>query len=80
MNSQLEIEAVAETQHEIWSHWMRYLLSVCRLNEDGSWTIPADKAERWRRQMATEYQGLSESEKDSDREQAAKVLNVIMNL
>lgn len=78
MNSQLVIEALADIQHDIGSHWMRYLFSVCTTNEDGSCTIPADMTGRWKRQMETEYQRLSESEKDSDREQAAKVLDVLL--
>lgn len=80
MNSQLVIEALADIQHDIWCHWMRYLFSVCTTNEDGSCTIPADMAERWKRQMETEYHRLSESEKESDREQAAKVLDVLSEL
>jgi len=67
-------EKLADAQHMIWSHWMLYLFSVCPVNDDGSWTIPADKAERWLRQMKTDYADLTELEKNSDRRQADKVI------
>lgn len=69
-------EGLAELQHEIWSDWMRYLFSVCT-----SWGEDADTvlisstlAARWKRQMNTAYADLSESEKDSDRNEADKVI------
>jgi len=67
-------EKLANVSHDIWSHWMRWQFSVCQLNEDGSLTIPAAKVERWTRQMDTDYADLSEPEKDSDREQADKII------
>ena len=68
-------ERIAAVQHEIWSHWMRYLFSVCgELNDDGSATIPAYNVERWHRQMATGYADLTDKERESDRNQADKVL------
>ncbi len=70
-------EKLADLAHEVWAHWMRYLFSVSIKNEDGSVTIPADKASRWQRQMVTTYSELSEKEKASDREQADKYLAVI---
>ena len=62
---------------KIWSHWMKYLFEVSIHNEDGTVTIPADKAENWKKQMVTRYADLSEKEKKSDIEQAEKVLAVI---
>lgn len=70
-------ELLADISHEIWSHWMRYMFSICIQNEDGSMKIPATRVERWKRQMDTKYNDLSESEKDSDREQADKILEVL---
>ncbi len=67
-------EELAETQHEIWSNWMEYLFSVSINNGDGTYTIPANKAERWMRQINTPYSELTENEKESDREQADKVV------
>lgn len=44
-------EAIAAVQHEIWSHWMEYMFRVCKQNDDGSMTIPADKVTKWTRQQ-----------------------------
>ena len=78
MSSSSEIrEQLADVQHDIWAHWMRYLFYKCVKNDDGSATIPAPLVERWQRQMNTPYAELSEREKDSDREQADKVLAVL---
>ena len=67
-------ERLAAVQHKIWSHWMAHLFSVCTRNADGSYTIPAERAQRWKHQMGTDYYRLSEEERESDRHQADKVL------
>jgi hypothetical protein len=71
------LDKLANLQHEIWSHWMRYLFEISSQNEDGTVTIPADKVERWKRQMNTKYLELSNDEQESDLEQARKVIAVI---
>jgi hypothetical protein len=71
------IEELADVQHEIWSYWMKHLFRVSHRNDDGSVTIYVADAERWKRQMATDYADLSEREKDSDRHQAHKVIAVL---
>lgn len=70
-------EQLADVQHAIWAHWMRYQFSACQRNEDGSFTIPADKVKRWERQIGAYYGELTEQERESDRHQADKVLKVI---
>jgi hypothetical protein len=67
-------EPLADVQHEIWSHWMRYLFTRGYELPGGGYALHASDVERWRRQMTTSYPDLSEREKDSDREQADKVL------
>lgn len=47
---------------------MRYQFAICKKNENGEIIIPADKVERWTRQMNTHYGELSEAEKQSDRD------------
>lgn len=69
--------ALAAIQHAIWSHWMRYMFSCGTFNADGSWTMPAGKVERWKRQMETEFADLTEKEQVSDYDQADKVLKVV---
>lgn len=68
------LDKIAAIQHQIWSHWMKYLFEVSVQNEDGSVTIPASKVNRWKCQMNTSYDDLSDSEKLSDIEQAMKVI------
>ena len=73
----MKLEKLAATQHEIWSHWMKYLFEVSITNRNGTVTIQADKVERWKRQMNTPYEELSSKEKESDIEQAIKVLKTL---
>ena len=69
-------EEIAAVQHAIWSHWMKYLFSVSD-TDSGCETIPADEANRWKRQVNTPYSELKEKEKESDRDQADKVIAVL---
>lgn len=79
-------EALADLQHEIWAHWMRYQFSQCRAEpehseaEIDSAVIPYEKVKRWTRQMGTPYAELSEKEKDSAREQADKIIALLLEL
>lgn len=70
-------EALSDLQHTIWSSWMLWLFHVSEKNEDGTVLIPADKVKRWMRQIDTVYPDLTEQEKDSDREQADKVIALL---
>lgn len=71
-------EQIAALQHEIWAHWMRYLFTCCEGNEDGSMTIPVDKVARWRRQIDTPYSELTDRERESDLEQADKIVKILL--
>jgi len=70
-------ETLAKVEHERWSHWQRYLHAKCVTNSDGSLTIPSNFAAKWSRQARTSYADLSESEKQSDREQVQRYLPII---
>lgn len=70
-------EALAAYAHKAWSGWMDYLFSKCEKHGDGSVTMPALSAERWRRQAQTEYCDLPEEEKKSDRDESDKMLAII---
>jgi hypothetical protein len=72
-------EALAALQHEIWAHWMKYQFSCCLPVNSAMMPqlIPVEKVERWRRQSNTHYDHLSEKERDSDREQADKILALL---
>jgi len=56
---------------------MLYMFSVSTLNDDGTMTIPADKVERWKRQIQTLYDDLSPQEKKSDDEIAEEYITII---
>lgn len=71
-------EKLAELAHKQWSGWMRYLFGTGTFNEDGTWTMPAWAARRWREQMETPYSQLTEREKESDRKEADRFLNVML--
>ena len=78
-------EALAAYAHESWSGWMEYLFTKCRTSLHSFLTGPRsettiihqDQVLRWKRQMQTPYADLSEKEKESDREQADKILALL---
>ncbi len=70
-------EDVAGLCHEQWSGWMRWLFQFGVHNDDGTFTMDADKVARWTRQMKTSYADLSGSEQESDRKEADKFYRVI---
>lgn len=75
-------EKLAAQEHARWVQWMHYLFQQGIFNEDGSFTIAPVAAKRWNRQMRTQYDELSEAEKDSDRAEAdntLKLLNIYRN-
>jgi len=71
------MERLAAIEHERWSHWQRYLHSKCIRQPNGSLILPAEFVARWEKQIATKYAGLTEEQKESDREQVRKYLPLI---
>jgi len=69
-------EDVADLCHRQWSGWMDYMFSKASVSGDGSWTMPSELVERWKRQSSTGYGDLSASEKDSDRAEADKFIEL----
>jgi len=75
-------EKLAALAHEQWSGWMKHLFDQCVFRIDGtavdlSAIIPPDLVSRWRRQMHTPYADLPEPEKESDRAEAERVLELL---
>ena len=60
-------EALAALEHEQWAAWARHLLD----------NLTPENVARWRRQIDTPYDQLSEAEKDRDREWADRVLRLL---
>jgi len=77
-------EKIAKLAHEQWSGWMDCLFSKCRemRPSDGEafhkecLIIPEWAVKRWTEQAETAYCDLSEKEKDSDRAEADKFLEI----
>lgn len=74
------VENLSDVSHEIWSHWMKYMFSICRKTDKGDIVIDATNVKRWERQMITPYSELTEKEKASDREQAFKIIDSVNSL
>jgi hypothetical protein len=70
-------EELAELAHRQWEGWMRYLFKVSQFNDDGTVTIPEWAVDRWKRQVRTPYNELSEEEKQSDRVEADKIRELL---
>jgi hypothetical protein len=70
-------EKLAALAHDQWSGWMKHLFGKCQINPNGTATIPKWAVDRWMRQMNTDYDALSEPEKDSDRQEADRYLEII---
>lgn len=73
------VERLANLAHITWSNWMKWVFELSTENDDGSITIPASSVERWKRQIATSYENLTEPEKNSDRLEAVRYLAEILN-
>lgn len=80
LDDEATLEAVAGVEHGRWAHWQRYLHQQCTRLEDGSLVIPAALVERWERLLNTDYAGLTEDERASDREQAGTYISVLRKL
>jgi hypothetical protein len=72
-------EELAEIEHERWSHWQRFMHGKCERRPDGSLVVPPELVEKWEHQMSTPYRVLSESEKESDREQVRRYLPLVLD-
>ena len=71
------LEELAALEHVGWSRWMEHLFEKSIHNDDGTVTIPAWAVERWKRQVDTPYSELTDQEKESDRDEARKILDII---
>jgi len=71
------IEDLADQEHDSWARWMEHLFNKSEKNKDGTVTIPKDKVDRWERQMKTDYDDLSNKEKESDKKEVRKFIKII---
>lgn len=68
------LEMLADLEHRQWAHWIQHQHS---LRQGTVNYVYAQKWKDWLRKTRTPYQQLSEKEKESDRNWARKVLNVL---
>lgn len=66
------LEKLAASEHDRWSRWESYREQAAELERDGE-----TNETRWKRQRETPYEKLSESEKESDRKEARRTLQII---
>jgi len=71
------IERLADCAHVAWSGWMKYMFSKMHDDCEGGLRLPGEFVDRWVRQMNTPYAGLPEIEKESDRVEAKKIIEII---
>jgi hypothetical protein len=71
------VNDLAAIEHERWAHWQRYMHGKGERQPDGSLLLPGELVTRWDKQIATDFAGLSEREKESDREQVRRYLPFI---
>jgi hypothetical protein len=61
------VEELADIEHQQWAHWTKYMLD----------NLTDENIARWKKQIETPYEKLTEKEKDSDREWALKTLEIV---
>lgn len=61
------LEKLAELEHKQWAYWTKYFLS----------NLSEENILKWKKQIETKYEDLSEKEKDSDRKWAKKVMEMV---
>lgn len=81
-------EKLAAYSHDAWAGWMKYMFSkgtyrvvIANPGDEEStqdeWIMPLGAVERWQRQMNTPYAELSEAEKESDRAEADRMIEIM---
>jgi hypothetical protein len=77
-NSDTELrEKLAAIEHERWVHWQKYMHSRLHKTHDGMLMSPLDY-QKWEELIAAEYNELTETEKQSDREQVDRYWPLIL--
>jgi len=60
-------EKLSDLEHQQWAHWTKYMLD----------NLTPENIKRWKEQIETPYNQLTDKEKDSDRAWADKVIEII---
>ena len=70
------IELLAAYAHRAWADYMDYFLRQCE-HEDGSFALPHAYHIALRKLIATPYDELTDIAKNSDRDEARKMLAIV---
>ena len=70
-------EQLADYAHKAWSGWMKYMFGKMTINEDGTATMPKWAVDRWTFQMNKTYNELPDDMKESDRQEADRIISII---
>ena len=77
-------QKLADYAHDAWSGWMKYMFDTLIPYrpgtvqvEEGALIIPKWAVDRWTYQMNMTYNDLPESMKESDRQEADKIIAII---
>ena len=65
-------ELLANLEHQQWAHWTKYMLDVLDLD-----SLNDPRVNHWRKLIETPYEELTETQKESDREWADKIIEVL---
>jgi len=76
MNDKL-IEKLASYVYQMWLEWMLYMFDRSISCADGATLIPAKLTEQWILKVETNYEDLSENEKESYQKEARKIIEII---
>ena len=71
-------ELAADLSHKQWIGWMKHLFSKGTKRNDGAIVLPPGWVKRWERQMATPYEDLCERDKEVDRAEGQKYVDLVM--
>jgi hypothetical protein len=81
------VELLADIEHERWAGWQAHLHSKLYEIDDNRVSqnhhlkiLPTELYDRWERQIATPYSQLTESEKESDRNEVKKTLRALVGM
>lgn len=69
-------EQLAAYAHDAWSGWIVYLFERATRCTNGQAVIDSTDADRWTRQCKMKYGELPEWEKESDRDEADKMIAI----
>jgi len=71
-------EQLAYYAHDAWSGWMKYMFKKMKINDDGTATMPKWAVDRWTFQMKKTYNELPDDMKESDRQEADRMITIIV--